>query len=109
MAKYVGLFNPLTLSGTIIVNGAVASVHSEWFLDSAFAAFGRTDLVPATYQASHRPRWIPSMIPHTCMTPESKRSSYVVPSALMMTCHTHRMYQACVCLTGHPRTSQAPV
>ena len=53
MAKNVGLFNPLTLSGTIIVNGAVASVHSEWFLDSAFDTIGGPDLLPAAYQVSY--------------------------------------------------------
>ena len=60
VAKNVGLFNPLTLSGTIIVNGAVSSVHSEWFLDSVFDAIGRPDLLPATYQVSHWLRWLQS-------------------------------------------------
>ena len=29
----IGAFNPMTASGTIIVNGVVASAHSDWFLD----------------------------------------------------------------------------
>jgi len=31
--KDQGLFNPFTLSGTVVVDGIVASVHSEWILD----------------------------------------------------------------------------
>lgn len=61
MVKNVGLFNPLTLSGTIIVNGAAASVHSEWFLDSVFDALGRPDLLPATYQVGHYLSWLPTL------------------------------------------------
>ena len=33
-----GAFNPLTLSGTIIVDGVVASAHSDWFLDGIVSA-----------------------------------------------------------------------
>ena len=29
----VGLYNPYTLSGTIVVDGVVASCHSSWILD----------------------------------------------------------------------------
>jgi desert hedgehog protein len=46
-----GLYNPFTLGGTIIVNGVVASTHSNWFLDTAFDFVGLTHLLPATYQA----------------------------------------------------------
>lgn len=28
-----GLFNPYTTGGDIVVNGALASAHSSWFLD----------------------------------------------------------------------------
>ena len=38
----VGAFNPLTMNGTIVVDGVVASAHSDWFLDG---------LVPAQAQA----------------------------------------------------------
>ncbi len=38
----VGAFNPLTMNGTIVVDGVVASAHSDWFLDG---------LVPAETQA----------------------------------------------------------
>jgi hedgehog len=31
--KEAGVFNPLTFSGTIVVDGVAASVHSDWFLD----------------------------------------------------------------------------
>jgi hypothetical protein len=45
-----GLYNPFTLSGTIIVNGVVASTHSEWFLDNAFDFLQLTHYLPAAYQ-----------------------------------------------------------
>lgn len=45
-----GLFNPFTLNGTLVVNGVVASAHSDWFLDSATPGSLRQHL-PATYQA----------------------------------------------------------
>jgi desert hedgehog protein len=32
----VGLFNPYTLSGTIVVDGVVASCHSSWVFDTLF-------------------------------------------------------------------------
>jgi hypothetical protein len=35
-----GLYNPYTLSGTILVNGVAASSHSYWFADAAFDALG---------------------------------------------------------------------
>ena len=45
-----GLYNPLTLSGTILVNGMVASVHSDWFLDAAFDALDISGWLPSAYQ-----------------------------------------------------------
>jgi hypothetical protein len=45
-----GVYNPFTLGGTIIVNGVVASSHSDWFLDSVFEAMGVTHWLPAAYQ-----------------------------------------------------------
>ncbi|XP_024535844.1 warthog protein 4 [Selaginella moellendorffii] len=47
----VGLYNPLTLSGSIMVNNVLASTHSEWFLDSIFDAVGATEYLPYAYQA----------------------------------------------------------
>lgn len=34
----VGAFNPLTTGGTIVVDGVVASAHSDWFLDGVVSA-----------------------------------------------------------------------
>jgi hedgehog protein len=45
-----GLYNPFTLSGTIVVNGVVASSHSDWFLDSFFQFFNLVHWLPAAYQ-----------------------------------------------------------
>ena len=42
-----GLYNPITLSGTIVVNGVAASAHSEWFLDGLLP----TRWLPTVYQA----------------------------------------------------------
>ncbi|EFJ04280.1 hypothetical protein SELMODRAFT_432559 [Selaginella moellendorffii] len=47
----LGLYNPLTLSGNILVNNVVASVHSEWFLDSLFDALGASEYLPYAYQS----------------------------------------------------------
>ena len=46
-----GAFNPLTLSGTIVVDGVVASAHSDWFLDGVVSA----DLQGQIYQAMFAP------------------------------------------------------
>jgi hypothetical protein len=45
-----GLFNPFTPAGTLVVNGVVASVHSEWFLDRLMDRLGAEHLLPAVYQ-----------------------------------------------------------
>lgn len=45
-----GLWAPYTRQGTIVVNGVVASVHSEWILDGLLELVGRPDLLPVVYQ-----------------------------------------------------------
>ncbi|KAL2644051.1 hypothetical protein R1flu_011638 [Riccia fluitans] len=45
-----GLYNPFTLSGTIMVNGLAASSHSDWFLDQTFDFLGLTHQLPDAYQ-----------------------------------------------------------
>ncbi len=49
-----GLFNPFTATGTIVVDGVVASVQSKWFADDVMDALGLTHAVPALYQARAR-------------------------------------------------------
>jgi hypothetical protein len=52
----VGIYNPYTLSGTIVVNGVVASCHSEWFADATFDALGLSPgWLPGLYQAALAP------------------------------------------------------
>jgi hypothetical protein len=46
-----GLYNPYTLSGTVVVDGVLASVHSHWFLD-AITPPALVPYLPAVYQAS---------------------------------------------------------
>lgn len=46
-----GLFNPLTPSGTIVVEGVVASAHSDWFLDG----FASPQVQGRVYQAMFAP------------------------------------------------------
>ncbi|KAK9818851.1 hypothetical protein WJX74_000263 [Apatococcus lobatus] len=50
-AVQIGLFNPYTPSGTIIVNDVLASVYSRWFLDDACDALGCVACLPSIYQA----------------------------------------------------------
>jgi Hint module len=45
-----GLYNPYTASGTVVVNGVVASVHSRWVLDDLFDYFDASHWLPAAYQ-----------------------------------------------------------
>ena len=45
-----GVFNPYTLTGNIIVDGVVASAHSDWLLDD-FCPRRCTGWLPAVYQA----------------------------------------------------------
>lgn len=44
--RTLGAFNPMTRSGTIVVDGVVASAHSDWFLDGLASA----DAQAAIYQ-----------------------------------------------------------
>jgi hypothetical protein len=46
-----GLFNPYTLSGSILINSVDASCHSDWVLDPIFERAGATNLLPHVYQA----------------------------------------------------------
>jgi hypothetical protein len=46
-----GLYNPLTWSGTIVVDGVVASSHSDWFLDGLVSVHTQD----AVYQAVFAP------------------------------------------------------
>merc|ERR1711966_279148 len=45
-----GISNPFTLHGELVVNGVVASSHSEWFLDSIAESLGLVHLLPSAYQ-----------------------------------------------------------
>ncbi len=50
-----GLYNPYTPSGSIIVNGVLASVHSRWILDDVCDALGCVEHLPWLYQWVFRP------------------------------------------------------
>lgn len=45
-----GLYNPYTLTGTIVVNGVIASAHSDWILDYVVPS-AWTRWLPSIYQA----------------------------------------------------------
>jgi desert hedgehog protein len=49
-----GLYNPYTLSGKIVVNGVVASAHSNWVLDE-WTPSSMSQYLPAAYQVMFLP------------------------------------------------------
>lgn len=53
LSEEKGLYNPYTLSGTIVVNGILASVHSSSAFDQLFNALGIT--LPFGYQTLFTP------------------------------------------------------
>jgi hypothetical protein len=60
----IGAFNPLTLSGVIVVDGVVASAHSDWFLDGLASADSQARMYQALFapmRGLYRaigPRWM---------------------------------------------------
>lgn len=44
-----GLYNPYTMSGNIVVNGMLASSHSDWVLDGVMPGCS-AHLLPAIYK-----------------------------------------------------------
>lgn len=54
-----GLFNPFTMTGQLVVNGVLASSHSDWFLDSVAEKLGMERFLPSIYQTLLAPaRWM---------------------------------------------------
>jgi hypothetical protein len=43
----VGAYNPLTMNGRIVVDGVVASAHSDWFLDGLVSANAQAKIYQA--------------------------------------------------------------
>lgn len=73
-----GLYNPYTLSGTIIVNGVVASAYSDWFLDTAITPKALLPYLPTIY---HTITWPARGLFHV-MGPEKARAfdeQYLTP------------------------------
>lgn len=56
VVKASGLYNPYTLGGSIVVDGVVASAHSNWFLDSLLV--GHEEKLPSIYQAILSPGFL---------------------------------------------------
>ena len=57
-----GLFNPLTMGGTILVDGVVASAHSDWFLDGIAS--------PATQDVVYQALFLPVRALYRLIGPE---------------------------------------
>ena len=58
-----GLYNPFTKEGNIVVNGILASSHSEWFLDELASNIGGVSFLPSIYQAVLGPaRWLYNLV-----------------------------------------------
>lgn len=49
-----GLYNPFILSGDLVVNGVLASAHSDWFLDRVMPQ-SHVSHIPAIYQTVMAP------------------------------------------------------
>lgn len=58
LSQHQGVFNPYTLSGTIVVDDVVASAHSDWLLDD-ICPEKYVGSLPAIYQAGRRLRLPP--------------------------------------------------
>ncbi|KAK9804417.1 hypothetical protein WJX72_011696 [[Myrmecia] bisecta] len=55
-AVAMGLFNPFTTGGHLVVDGVLVSAHSAWFMDHAFKWLGvSASHLPAVYQAVMAP------------------------------------------------------
>ena len=50
-----GMFAPVTASGTVVVDGVVASAYSDWVLDGLFDFLGITEKLPAAMHVVHAP------------------------------------------------------
>ncbi|KAF6255749.1 hint module-domain-containing protein [Scenedesmus sp. NREL 46B-D3] len=50
----MGLYNPFTLSGDLVVNGVLASAHSDWFLDRVMPQ-SYVSQIPSIYQTIMSP------------------------------------------------------
>jgi len=77
-----GLFNPFTATGTIVVDGVVASVQSKWFADDVMDALGLMHAVPALYQA----RPLDSNLFITRMPPRLTQSHYICSPNMVSIC-----------------------
>jgi hypothetical protein len=50
-----GLYAPVTLGGTVVVDGVAASAYSDWILDPLFDFFGAAARLPAAMHLVHAP------------------------------------------------------
>lgn len=57
LVEKFGVYNPYSLGGNIVVNGVLASAHSDWILDEYMSGYEK--YLPSLYQALFLPgRWL---------------------------------------------------
>jgi len=103
----LGIYNPYTMSGDIVVNGVLASSHSSWFLDDAAKKLGLTWATPSIYQAMLAPARglyyaVGPAVARTELKAYKDNMAVAAHEGLVVRPYFDLMWRAVQILTGHP-------